>query len=612
MPCADARVLCLEASGLETALAVAGHLGAPLIVHRNLKPSAAHEARSDFAGAIRECFTAGLPVVGVCAAGILVRSLAPVLRDKRTEPPVICVAEDGSSVIPLLGGHHGGNELAEGIAGALSAHAAITTASELRLGVALDRPPDGWRLENPKDAKGVAAAILAGRPTTISGGSGWLEPLGDLENVDLREAPDGNSPTVVQVTGAIRLICRRANLALGVGSVRNCPAGELIGLVRSTLADEGISAHEIEAVYSVDLKSDEAAVHALALDLGVEARFFPAERLELETDRLRNPSEHVLDAVGCHGVCEAAALAAAGPSGTLLVGKRKSNGATVAAARLGEPRGDAGTRRGRLALVGLGPGRPDLRTPEATRLLADADDLVGYSLYLDMVGHIANGKEIHGFNIGQEEERCRFALELAGTGRSVALVCSGDSGIYAMGALVMELLARGDGEGGVSAPARRTAIECAPGITAMQAAAARAGAVLGHDFCAISLSDLLTPREIILRRVRAAAQGDFVVGFYNPASGRRQSLIERSRDILLEFRRADTPVIIARNVGREGEQVTLMRLDELNSGALDMLSIVLVGSDASAAFASGDSSAGAGGRFVYTPRGYGPGGGGSE
>ena len=595
---------------METALAVAGHLGAPLIVHRNLEPPAGHEARSDFAGAIRECFSAGLPVVGVCAAGILVRSLAPVLRNKRSEPPVICVAEDGSSVIPLLGGHHGGNELAAGIAEALSAHAAITTASELRLGVALDRPPEGWRLEDPKDAKGVAAAILAGRPTSISGGSGWLEPLGELDNVDLSEAPDRNSPTVVQVTGAGRLVCRRSNLALGVGSVRNCPVDELIGLVRSTLAEEGISAHEIEAVYSVDLKSDEAAVHGLARNLGVEARFFPPERLELETGRLRNPSEHVLDAVGCHGVCEAAALAAAGPGGTLLVGKRKSAGATVAVARLGEPRGDAGTRRGRLALVGLGPGRTDLRTPEATRMLAGADDLVGYSLYLDMVGHVANGKEIHRFKIGDEEERCRFALELAGTGRSVALVCSGDSGIYAMGALVMELLSRGDGEGGVSAPARRAAIECAPGVTAMQAAAARAGAVLGHDFCAISLSDLLTPREVILRRVRAAAEGEFVIGFYNPASGRRQSLIERSRDILLEFRRADTPVIIARNVGREGEQVTLVRLDELNSGALDMLSIVLVGSNASTAFALGDSSAGDGGRFVYTPRGYGPAGGG--
>ena len=595
---------------METALAVAGHLGAPLIVHPNLKPPTAHETRADFAGAIRECFSAGLPVVGICAAGILVRSLAPVLRDKRTEPPVICVAEDGSSVIPLLGGHHGGNELAERIAEAISAHAAITTASELRLGVALDRPPDGWRLENPLDAKAVAAAILAGRPAGISGGDGWLEPLGKLDNVELGEAPDGDSPTVVQVSGAGRLICRRANLALGVGSIRNCPADEMIGLVRSTLAEEGISAHAVEAVYSVDLKSDEAAVHELARDLGVEARFFPPERLELETGRLRNPSEHVLDAVGCHGVCEAAVLAAAGPSGTLLVGKRKSAGATVAVARIGEPRGDAGTRRGRLALVGLGPGRPDLRTPEATRMLADADDLVGYGLYLDMVGHLANGKEVHGFDIGKEEERCRHALELAGTGRTVALVCSGDAGIYAMGALVMELLARGDAEGGVSAAARRAAIGCTPGITAMQAAAARAGAVLGHDFCAISLSDLLTPKEDILRRVRAAAEGEFVIGFYNPASGRRQSLIEQARDILLRFRRADTPVVIARNVGREGERMTLMRLEELNSGALDMLSIVLVGSGASAVFASGDSSAGAGGRFVYTPRGYVPGGGG--
>ncbi len=612
MPSAEARVLCLEASGLETALAIAGHLGTPLILRQNLAVPIKHETRPDFAGAIRECFAAGIPIIGICAAGILVRALAPLIRDKRTEPPVICVSEDGSSVIPLLGGHHGGNELAIRIAKAISAHAAITTASELKLGIALDRPPAGWRLENPADVKGVAAAILAGNPVRVSGGEGWLEPLEAMAHVEMEKAPDADAPTVLQVSGGGRLICRPTNLALGVGSVRNCPEDELIGLVRSTLAEEGLSAFAVEAVYSVDLKSDEAAVHALARNLGVEARFFPPERLELESDRLSNPSAEVFREIGCHGVCEAAALAAAGPRGKLLIDKRKSANATVAVARMGEPRGETGTRRGRLALVGLGPGRADLRTLEATKLLVEADELVGYSMYLDMVGHLANGKTLHAFNIGEEEERCRFALERAGAGVSVALVCSGDAGIYAMGALVMELLARGGDRRGVSAAARRAAIECAPGITAMQAAAAKAGALLGHDFCAISLSDLLTPREDILRRVRMAAEGDFVVGFYNPVSRKRRHLIGEARDILLECRRAETPVIIAHRIGREGERLAVGRLDELTADDLDMLSIVLVGSSTSAAFALGDSAAGAGGRLVYTPRGYVPDGGKTE
>ncbi|HPG23815.1 MAG TPA: precorrin-3B C(17)-methyltransferase, partial [Amaricoccus sp.] len=422
------------------------------------------------------------------------------------------------------------------------------------------------------------------------------------EGIATRSAPEGDEPVVLRPEEGPALIWRRQSLALGVGCVRGCDPGELIGLVQRSLAEAGRSVFEIAGIWSVELKADEAAVHALAGNLGVPARFFPPERLEAETPRLADPSEVVFAEIGCHGVSEAAALAAAGPDGALVLAKRKSANATCALATLGAVP-EQGRPRGRLAVIGIGPGRPDWRTPEASRLITEADELVGYGLYLDLLGPIAAGRR-RDFPLGAETERCRYALESAGAGRSVALISSGDSGIYAMGALVMELLALPPEAGGVSAAARRVEILHAPGISALQAASARAGALLGHDFCAISLSDLLTPRETILARIRAAAEGDFVIAFYNPVSQRRRVLLDAAREILLDHRPADTPVLLASNLGRADEGLRIRTLATLRTEEVDMLTLVLVGSSATRAFASGDGAAGAGGQWLFTPRGY--------
>jgi cobalt-precorrin 5A hydrolase/precorrin-3B C17-methyltransferase len=253
-----------------------------------------------------------------------------------------------------------------------------------------------------------------------------------------------------------------------------------------------------------------------------------------------------------------------------------------------------GRARGSLAVVGLGPGDPNWRAPEAETAVRRASDLVGYRLYLDLLGPLAAGKARHDYALGEEEARVRAALDLAAAGRDVALVCSGDPGIYAMAALVFELIERGDD------PARaRPAVTVVPGISALQAAAARAGAPLGHDFCAISLSDLLTPWAVIERRLRAAAEGDFVVALYNPVSRRRRDQLSAAARILGARRPADTPVVLARNLGRDGETLEVIRLDELTPARVDMLTLVLVGSSETRRVPRGD-----GGLWVYTPRGY--------
>lgn len=536
-------------------------------------------------------FLAGRPVIGVCAAGILIRALGPHLTDKRAEPPVLAVSGDGASVVPLLGGHRGANELARRIAESVGGHAALTTAGEAAFGLALDAPPAGWRLANPANAKSVMAALVAGGGAATEGELPWPAdaiPAGDDVRLIGTHAP---------VAGDERtLVYHPQGHVIGVGCARDCPPEELRDLVVSALAVAEVASGAAACIASIDIKADESAILALAAELDLPFRLFDAATLEAETPRLANPSDVVFAEVGCHGVAEAAALAGAGPEGILVVEKRKSANATVAVARAPAvlDANRIGRAPGRLDVVGIGPGTPAWRTPEAARLIAAAEEIVGYGLYLDLIADIAPRARITAFPLGEETARCAWALEQAGKGRRVALVSSGDAGIYAMAALVEELVA----EGKVSDAARRVAVNVSPGISALQAAAARIGAPLGHDFCTVSLSDLLTPWETIRARVEAAAAGDFVVAFYNPVSRRRRHQLAEARDILLIRRPPETPVVLATDLGRPAEAVRVTTLGALSVDEVDMLTVVLVGSTASRTYRA------AGRTRVYTPRGY--------
>jgi cobalt-precorrin 5A hydrolase/precorrin-3B C17-methyltransferase len=536
-------------------------------------------------------------LIGIMAAGALVRLLLPYIGDKHSDPAVIAVADDGSSIVPVLGGHHGGNQIARVLAGHLGGHAAVTTAGDIRFGVSLDEPPAGWHLCNPDRAKSVMAALLGGAHVQLGGDQ--LDKAKWLSDSDLPFSPTGDVKLTAGTSegGAeaspLELVYCRQNMVLGVGCERGCDVQELHDL----LARIEIDPRAIACVTSIDLKADEAAVHQFAEALGVPARFFSAEELEREADRLKNPSDIVFDEVGCHGVAEGAALAAVGADGELQVAKQKTKRATMAVGTADKAitADTIGRPRGHLSVVGIGPGSEGWRSPEVTQLVWQATDLVGYSLYLDLLGDLVGDRTRHDFDLGKEEDRVRHAMELAGEGRNVALVCSGDAGIYAMATLVYELLK----SGGLSDAAQRIALQVSPGISALQAAAARAGAPLGHDFCTISLSDLLTPWESIQMRVKAAAEGDFVIAFYNPVSKRRRTQLAYAKDVLLKHRPNDTPVILATNLGRDGELIRVVPLAELNIDDVDMLTVVIVGSSQSQTVATGDGKT-----WVYTPRGY--------
>ncbi len=559
--------LVLGETGLATARRLQAELGG--VIHGYGKRVQAADVRpfDDVAAALRDCFATGEPLIALCAAGIVIRHLAPSLGNKHDDAPVLALAEDGSAVVPLLGGHHGGNDLARHIGEILDILPAITTASDTAFAIALDEPPQGWRLANPADMKAFVAELRAGAAVMIKGGDGadWLRASA------LPQAEDGALRITVSDVALAgdkgHLVYHRQTLALGLGCERGVEREELIGLISETLRLKNLPALSLAGIFSLDLKTDEAAIHAAAAHFDIPARFFDLAALQ----------------------------AAAGDE--LIVEKRKSQRATCAIARADkiiDPT-TLGTARGHLAIVGIGPGRADWRTGAAEAALRQADIIVGYGLYLELIADLIADKDCRAYQLGEEEARVAAAIDMAASGRNVALVSSGDAGVFAMGALAHELLDRDE------APDHwdRISLELLPGISAMQAAALRVGAPLGHDFCAISLSDLLTPREVILRRVVAAAASDFVIAFYNPVSKRRRDLLALARDLLLRHRPEDTPVILARNLGRAEEQVIALPLVDLQVDDVDMLTLVMIGSSETRARQRGDGS-----WSVYTPRGY--------
>jgi precorrin-2 C20-methyltransferase/precorrin-3B C17-methyltransferase len=256
----------------------------------------------------------------------------------------------------------------------------------------------------------------------------------------------------------------------------------------------------------------------------------------------------------------------------------------------GAPEGGNG-RRGSVCVVGLGPAGPDWLTPEAQSELAGAEELVGYESYLARVPP-RRGQRRHASENRVETQRARHALELAAAGSRVAVVSSGDPGIFAMAAAVLEVI---DGDAGLA----DVEVRVVPGVSAMQAAAARVGAPLGHDFCVLSLSDQLKPWSVLERRLEAAGKADLVLALYNPASRTRREQLERAVAVLRRHRADATPVVVARAVGGAEEAVTVTTLAALELETIDMRTLVIVGSSTTRILQHGD-----GAPRVYTPRSY--------
>jgi len=538
-------------------------------------------------------FAEGRPIIGICAAGILIRMLAPHLSDKHAEPPVLAISADGAHIVPLLGGHHGANRLAGQLAAILGGSAALTTGSDSKFGRGLDDPPPGWTLADPGAARPAMMAMLIGGKILLDGHAPWLAeagyPVSFAGKVKVRiSETEGRADR--------ELLYHPRTLVAGIGAERGVTTAEVVTLIEETLRSQNLARASLAALATIELKADETAFHEAAAHFGVPLRIFSVGELNQERYRLANPSEVVEAETGTPGVAEAAALKA----GALLVPKRKSRRVTCAIGRAKAPIDPMtlGRAPGRLHVVGVGPGDRPSRTAAAVAALEAATDWVAYGLYLDLIADLRFGRTEHRFPLGDEEVRVRHALELAGQGKTVALVCSGDAQIYAMAALVYELL-DATGPRRLTDPARRVAVEIHPGISAFQAASAAAGALIGHDFCCISLSDLLTPVDDIRKRLKGAAEADFVTALYNPRSEKRTALIVEAKKTFLQHRHENTPVLVASNLGRPAQKTELTTLWAFEPEKVDMLTIVLIGSSTSRTLKRGDGKT-----LAFTPRGY--------
>ncbi|MGC1310180.1 MAG: precorrin-3B C(17)-methyltransferase [Phormidesmis sp.] len=552
------------------------------------------------------------------ASGAVVRLIAPLLTDKATDPAIVVVDQSGKVAISLCGGHRGGGDrLTQRISQLLGVQPILTGSS-----AALNLPgidtlglPFGW-IAGTGDWTGVSAAIARKAPIQVlqeAGSALWQKHLPanhpfqfgfpEFEDRNAQAKPKGRvwiSPikrNFAADTELPKVQWHPRVLWVGVGCERGTSKELIDYAVTQACRAQHLAVEAIAGIATIDLKSDEVGLIDFVTEKKWPLRCFSAKTLKAIT--VPTPSRIVEQAVGTPSVSEAAAIAAAGESDLRVLRVKKqvvkqqnveilgAKGAVTVA--IAQAKTEYIGRIGKLHLVGTGPGSLSQITPAASSAIANADVVIGYSLYIDIIRPLFRlGQIVEALPITQEKQRAERAIELANWGLTVAVVSSGDCGIYGMAGLVLEQLRAGDWDGKVPK------VQVFPGVSALQSAASRVGAPLMHDFCAISLSNLLTPWEVIQLRLRSAAEGDFIVALYNPKSKTRTEQVIYARDTFLQHRSADTPVALARSLYRPDEQITLTTLGDMLNHPIDMLTTIIIGNRSSRDYKG----------WFITPRGY--------
>ncbi len=534
----------------------------------------------------------------ILTVGAVVRLISPLLSSKHTDPGVVAVDEQGHFVVSLSGGHKGGADaLARRAAALLNVTPVITSAATGRQFPALDclGAPYGWRA-GPSQWVELTTAMLQNQLIAVhqtTGSQLWRNLLPHEHPFQFN--PDGSEVAQLWISDQYPphdLIPRGCwyprTLWVGVGCERGTAAAVVEHGIRQTLSEQNLAVEAIAGLASIDLKKDEAGLLELSHHFDWPIRLFPNAVLARQS--VPNPSKTVDQCVGTPSVAEAAALEAAQVS-TLLIPKHvfkteREGSCTIAIAQTEQA---YTPHSGHLWLIGTGPGDLTQLTAAARSAIGQAHVVIGYQLYLNLLRPICHPDQIiEATPITYEIQRAERAIELAQQGLKVAVVSSGDSGIYGMAGLVLAALHQAGWDG------QDPTVEVYPGITALQAAAARVGAPLMHDFCAISLSDLMTPWPVIERRIEAAASADFVIALYNPRSQKRTQGIQIALEILLKFRDPCTPVVLARSVYRPDETILRTTLGSINVEQIDMLTLVLIGNQTTFQHH----------QWLITPRGY--------
>ena len=538
------------------------------------------------------------------ACGAVVRLIAPLLKNKATDPAILVIDQEGKFVISLSGGHQAGaDELTRLIAIQLGATPVLTGSSNyLQLpGIDILGMPYGW-CKGEGDWTAVSAVIAKGETVEVIqkiGSTLWQENLPTGHSLIFNYQENIKPKAKVWISATKRQFTAENNLPqiqwhprvlwLGIGCERGTSKELIARGIEQVFSANNLAIEAIAAMATIDIKTNEKGILELCKEWNLHLKTFPAEILK--SVDVPSPSTIVNREVGTPSVAEAAALLAS-KNNSLLVTKQiiKAEGQVGAVTlAIAQSQLEYTGRNGKLLLIGTGPGNLNQITPAAQTAITAADVIVGYSLYINLISCLIRpGQIIVALPITQEKERASKAIELAQWGLTVAVISSGDCGIYGMAGLVLEELQQQKWNG------KTPAVEVFPGITALQAAAAKVGTPLMHDFCAISLSDLLTPWEIIEKRLKAAAMGDFVTALYNPRSQTRTQQIITAQEIFLQYRDSNTPVALVNSAYRKDEKITLTTLEKMLQHPIDMLTTVIIGNCSTYNYAN----------WMITPRGY--------
>jgi cobalt-precorrin 5A hydrolase/precorrin-3B C17-methyltransferase len=574
---------------------------------------------------VHNCWHRANRIVFIMASGIVVRTIASLLSDKRTDPAVVVIDEKGKHVISLCGGHLGGaNEFASVLSEQLNATPIITTSSDVNKLPAIDL----WARDNNLEIENAGMIAKLGVKFAdekrlsifvddFDAGEGKDVYNAGICNISMPDefviTSDPEEADIIVIpwcgvfsTGRQQLILRPKVVIAGIGCNKGTSQEEIEDAVLQAFDKSGLSPLSLLAIATIDIKSTEPGLVAYSKRHNIQVITATPNDLNDEISKSSDieKSDTVYKATGAYAVAEPAAILIAKrllknriekqerEQVTLIMRKQKIGNVTVALAKvpsmyIKKQSGTPDSVKTTLFVVGTGPGSIDHITPYAQRVIAECDVIAGYHTYLRLIPELIENKELVATGMTKELDRCEKAVDQALKGKTVCVISGGDPGIYAMAGLVFEVLKARDAENSID-------VEIVPGISALNACAARLGAPLMHDFAAISLSDRLTPWDLIEKRLEAAASADFVIALYNPRSKGRQGHIEKARDIIMKHREADTPVGLVKAAMRPDENIVHTNLAEMLDHEIDMQTTVIIGNTSTFTW----------NEKMVTPRGY--------
>jgi len=535
-------------------------------------------------------------IIFIGSVGAVVRLIAPLLKGKEKDPAIVVTDFKASNFIPIIGGHSkGADQYASELALIMNSNAVFTSESKTRELLSLDSFGKDWGWTRSGDVNNWTELIInfSNRKNVgfyqDSGSDLWMNCLPFSDLVLQKDKKNENNFFITSFKEN-KCCWHPRDLWIGIGCERNTSESLINRAVSQILYKKKLAKESIAGIATVNLKVDEKGLISFGKKNNWNIKFFSADKLS--KIQVPNPSHSVEKAIGTNSVAEASSMAAAGKRCSLIVQKmifkanNIENGAVTIA--ISKSLDSYAPDNGELHLIGSGPGEISYLTADARIALSRCVVWIGYKLYLDQLEGLRRNDQIRvDSEISKEENRCKKALDLAKGGAKVALVSSGDIGIYGMSGLVYEIFFK-------MPPEDRPSVFVHPGISAFQLAAARAGAPIMSDFSVISLSDLLVDWDSIEKRLVCASEADFVTAIYNPKSLKRNWQLKRAIEIFLEKRADNTPVVVSKHLGREGEVTRIYRLDSIPFEEVNMFTVLIIGNTKSFFHKN----------LVITPRGY--------